>query len=1347
MKLLLLFLSITVLSASAAVPDALLVARYEMNPAPDDPHKLTDSGPFHQTGVLNGDVTFVPGHQGQALHFGGDGSSFVRMDHAGPINRLLNLQFTVTAWVQPGSLPPAAPAGTNSNNTFAGLISTHQKYSGSIELGIDDKGHFVFLGDDGHGQGPSARVGELKPGEWHHIAVTYEAGGDRVIYIDGVAVNTHHVPMPISPANDPLVLGQQGTVGFHGSLGQVSFYAGALTPDQVQADMNGTLQTTMAKGADLPPVPLEGVLLYLTRFDEPLGLKTDYAPTRHSVVRTLGPNAVDWPTITVGGKPVFTKDSVEAIYLPLREGGKFNSILRVDGDTPVTPGDHWVRVVAWRWNRKDVYTVDPTARGSNDITPPNYELLGFPIVIKGAGPGKIQSVTLTSEGQTVYQRQEPLDSLTLVLPEAKYELQVNGAAPQSFEAGLEPIVMGNPRDVMRKVSLSFADGTTVSMPTAAETFTEQKIWDDDVALMATPPTADAGADPKNMLNRPGAVPFADVPVSPIMVHGIAMSHGMSGGWFHEGAQGPAFTGDLDAYASHLADLGYDQVIREMSSSWEDREGPLTEQWLNALAQHGIKGGVYPLTLADSNLPIYFYCLADYHAPKIRDVQLVTQRFASYPNFLGIYFGGDNGAYARFWDWSPPKGRWAEAFENMVSGAKTVPRGPEIQYPLQPFEQVDTERNFLDYVAKFDQTWGTYGQLAHAATDILPNAIVTTGSFGSSPGVLGHGGWAIGTVPGKLIFDGMPVQMAYDWNENNTSEPMHLVALLDRLKSDHPETPTWAQVDDFGLLFGREGRQRAYALALTRGITSIGSNFLANGQSFSKINPDPAAAENAAKVDDYRDLFKWVHTYGGAYAGTKPDAKIAILYVENQAISRGVDNPPEMGSHEGKTTEALFICHAAGWPAKIVTPDELRKGLDPGISALLLVGLNKIDDTWNWSQGLEDALQAFTKRGGTILADDESFSPIPAVETGMKVTAYLTELSSPPGVSPSIQLFERNKENIELLQKAMANTPPPVAASSNPTIWAVPHTTGDVQYVTVVNWGYQPGTNADKIVAPQTGRLTWNTDRPIYDVRARRLLTAEGATHVDLTKDGFCLYALPPKPVAKPLLTLNGGTATVDVGGVHGVPVQIDVHVNDKTYTVFAASGTSAKLPLQANQENQVQATELLTGQTSDSVKANAASPLTMSDADMDGSKQTIRFLSRKDVPVVVALTSDQSADPKMAALADRVVNLLKSHGRDARVGRADPTDVVQSIQIAQSINKYPEWQTANVDLVLFGSPANNVLLFDQVRGCLLPARPTEGQLQLTYSPFVGGCDVLNVLGTNTETLAASIDKLAQATGP
>ena len=97
--------------------------------------------------------------------------------------------------------------------------------------------------------------------------------------------------------------------------------------------------------------------------------------------------------------------------------------------------------------------------------------------------------------------------------------------------------------------------------------------------------------------------------------------------------------------------------------------------------------------------------------------------------------------------------------------------------------------------------------------------------------------------------------------------------------------------------------------------------------------------------------------------------MGVLYVNDQALMRpvvGGDRTPDdqllRGSHEGKTFEALFLCHQAGWPAKIVTPEELRRGLPPSVKALLLVGLPRVDDTWHWYDGLTPLLSAFVARG-------------------------------------------------------------------------------------------------------------------------------------------------------------------------------------------------------------------------------------------------------------------------------------------------------------------------------------------------------------------------------------------------
>ena len=67
---------------------------------------------------------------------------------------------------------------------------------------------------------------------------------------------------------------------------------------------------------------------------------------------------------------------------------------------------------------------------------------------------------------------------------------------------------------------------------------------------------------------------------------------------------------------------------------------------------------------------------------------------------------------------------------------------------------------------------------------------------------------------------------YDWNELAGDKPLHNVALIDRLQSYYPGKPTWAILDDCKLFLGREARQRKAALALTRGLQGLGTNFLA-----------------------------------------------------------------------------------------------------------------------------------------------------------------------------------------------------------------------------------------------------------------------------------------------------------------------------------------------------------------------------------------------------------------------------------------------------------------------------------------------------------------------------------------
>ena len=498
----------------------------------------------------------------------------------------------------------------------------------------------------------------------------------------------------------------------------------------------------------------------------------------------------------------------------------------------------------------------------------------------------------------------------------------------------------------------------------------------------------------------------------------------------------------------------------------------------------------------------------------------------------------------------------------------------------------------------------------------------------------------------------------------------------------------------------------------------------------------------------------------------PTPTVGILFVHPQALLRPVDQggqgTPEgraRGGHEGKVTEALFLCHAAGWPAAVITPDEVRRGLPPSMKAILLVGLNVEDGSWHWYDGLIPQLTAFAATGHRLLTDDESVCPVPATRTGMTVRSYVAERD----LDWTPALLARNQGNIKKLQAAMTGIAPPLAETGSDTVWAVPTVAGDTQYVTVVSQATPPGANASQVIQPQTGRLTWHTGRPLYDVRLGRRLTAAEAKTVDLTHDGFQWYALPPAPVVKPVVTVSP-----DILGLHrglyrasvtvsnptpmaGIPVQLTVARADGSdaATVYAATGRTFELPLSDADPAgtyTVTATELLSGLTG-TARVTVVEPthatVTMPVVQRGPHTDLAAFARRRDVPLIVALTAAQAGDPKIRALAQRLVHYYAAHGRRVTLGRADDSGVVLSLQPLVGLGHYPQWKTADADLVLLGMAANNVLLLDQARAFLLPASGTDlppghAALALTFSPFVGERQVLNLIAPDDAGLDAAV---------
>jgi hypothetical protein len=131
------------------------------------------------------------------------------------------------------------------------------------------------------------------------------------------------------------------------------------------------------------------------------------------------------------------------------------------------------------------------------------------------------------------------------------------------------------------------------------------------------------------------------------------------------------------------------------------------------------------------------------------------------------------------------------------------------------------------------------------------------------------------------------------------------------------------------------------------------------------------------------------------------------------------------------------------------------------------------------------------------------------------------------------------------------------------------------------------------------------------------------------------------------------------------------------------------------------------------------------------------------VPLTLALSPAQKADPKIAALAARLSKWLVMQGRRVEAGDVAPNGVILSPQPLKTSQSFPRWRTIESDLVLLGTPVDNILLFDQMRGGLLDAG--SGAI-VTHSPFVGEFNALNLIGDAAQIEAAMARLEAQSRG-
>jgi hypothetical protein len=347
------------------------------------------------------------------------------------------------------------------------------------------------------------------------------------------------------------------------------------------------------------------------------------------------------------------------------------------------------------------------------------------------------------------------------------------------------------------------------------------------------------------------------------------------------------------------------------------------------------------------------------------------------------------------------------------------------------------------------------------------------------------------------------------------------------------------------------------------------------------------------------------------------------------------------------------------------------------------------------------------------------------------------------------------------------------ASDTDTVWTFPSVAGDCLFATVANFtpapldGAEPPKvhgrqdeatvtllqsyrNACREVKPVAAPLAWKTDRVAYDLSAGTAVPA--GTPLDLTTAAVRLLVFPEQPPTAPVVAFEDEAIRTAMPGCVGLPVEFVFEQGDRSVTLWAAVGDTVPWPdvLRDGTAWRYTCRELATGleaRGSVPTQPHPNAPHSDSASRAAQHRGLAAFAARMGRPLVVALTARQSANPAMLALAEQLRAHYAAAGRTVRIGRADPTDVVLHQQPIQPLLRAPRWHTIPADLILLGTPADNVLLLDQHRAGLLPDAADAPRVVHTWSPFRGGCHVVNLLGADSDMLEQAVSKLTGVVPP
>jgi hypothetical protein len=207
----------------------------------------TDSAYVNDGVLKNGATTALstdfPGTQRSVFTLDGVNDYVEVPDSAG----LNPKSLTVEAWVKPTAFQ---------SGVYQPIVSKGDSYI----LILDDQGHFTCnLRSLAIGTFGTTSQTTLPPGQWSHVACTYDASsGSFAIYVNGVQAGfLTPPPSPLAPSSSyPLMLGESGAGYYHGELADVSVYGTALTAARIGSiyQSGGACKSEPQSCIDLYPI-------------------------------------------------------------------------------------------------------------------------------------------------------------------------------------------------------------------------------------------------------------------------------------------------------------------------------------------------------------------------------------------------------------------------------------------------------------------------------------------------------------------------------------------------------------------------------------------------------------------------------------------------------------------------------------------------------------------------------------------------------------------------------------------------------------------------------------------------------------------------------------------------------------------------------------------------------------------------------------------------------------------------------------------------------------------------------------------------------------------------------------